>query len=101
MKKYIITLAPEPKNIFMLAPDTPSAIKQAYIWMGNHNYDGDVISVIETDHTEREFMDTETGEIITEDMLWADYEASETSSEITFMEYINNCCAKNGTLQQM
>ena len=96
----MITLAPKPKDILMCAPNTPSAIKQAYIWMDNHDYDGDVINVIETDHTEREFMDAETGEILTEDMLWANYEASETSSEATFMEYINNCCAKNGTLKE-
>ena len=101
MEKYMITLAPKPKEILVYAPNTQSAIKQAYIWMGNHNYDGDVISVIEADHAEREFMDTEIGEILTEDILWADYEASETSSEATFMEYINNCCAKNGTLQQI
>ena len=98
MKRFCIELS-ESHTIFILAPTPMEAIRQSYVWIKARNYNGDVVDYVELTHTEKEFIDTETGEVITEDMLFAEYKANEISTEITFVEYITNCCAKNGTLE--
>lgn len=98
MKRFCIELS-EARNIFIIAPTAMGAIRQAYVWIETRSYNGDVVDYEEVNHTEKEFMDTETGEVITEEMLYAEYKANEISSEILFSEYITNCCSKNGTLE--
>lgn len=99
MKRFAVELAPEPHTVFVLAPTETEAIRQAYVWIETRNYNGDVVDYEELTHTEKEFIDTETGEVITEDGLYTEYKANEISAEITFSEYMVNCCAKNGTLE--
>lgn len=99
MKRFCIELSPESHNIFILAPTEMEAIRQAYVWIKSHNYNGDVIDYEEVNHTERKFFDVETGEVITEDALYIEYRANEISEEITFLEYVDNCRDKNGTLE--
>ena len=101
MKRFVIELSPEPHTIFILAPTPIEAIRQAYVWIETRSYNGDVVDYEEVNHIEKEFLDTETGEVITEDDLYAEYRANEISAEITFAEYITNCCAKNGTLKRI
>ena len=101
MKRFVIELSPESHTIFILAPTPIEAIRQAYVWIESRSYNGDVVDYEELTHAEREFLDTETGEVITEDDLYAEYRANEISAEITFAEYITNCCAKNGTLKRI
>ena len=99
MKRFSIELSPETHTIFILAPTEMEAIRQAYVWLETRNYNGDIVDYEEVNHAEREFLDTETGEVITEDALYIEYRANEIFTEITFAEYITNCCAKNGTLE--
>ncbi len=101
MKRFVIELSPESHTIFILAPTEMEAIRQAYVWIETRSYNGDVVDYEELTHTEKEFIDTETGEVITEDALYAEYKANEISEEITFSEYTINCCAKNGTLKRI
>lgn len=101
MKRFAIELSPESHTIFILAPTPIEAIRQSYMWIETRNYNGDIVDYEELTHTEKEFIDTETGEVITEDDLYAEYRANEISAEITFAEYITNCCAKNGTLKRI
>ena len=98
MKRFCIELS-EPRNIFILAPNEIEAIRQAYVWLETRNYNGDVVDYEEVNHTERKFVDVETGEVITEDALYIEYRANEISEEITFLEYVDNCRDKNGTLE--
>lgn len=101
MKRFVIELSPESHTIFILAPTPIEAIRQSYMWIETRNYNGDIVDYEELTHTEKEFIDTETGEVITEDGLYAEYKANEISAEITFSEYMVNCCAKNGTLERI
>ena len=98
MKRFSIELS-EPRTIIILAPTPMEAIRQSYVWIKARNYNGDVVDYEELTHTEKEFLDVATGEVITEDILYDEYKANEISTEITFSEYAINCCAKNGTLE--
>ena len=69
MKRFSIELAPESHTIFILAPTEMEAIRQAYVWIKSHNYNGDVVDYEEVNHTERKFVDVEMGVIITQDAL--------------------------------
>lgn len=53
----------------------------------------------------KKFRDTETGNIITEEELKAEFEELKSGSpeeyNYTFSEYIRNCTAKNGFLEEI
>lgn len=43
----------------------------------------------------------ERGEIITKDQLYDEYKELKRYEEMSFTEYVRECCGKNGTLEEV
>jgi hypothetical protein len=43
----------------------------------------------------------ERGEIITKNQLYDEYKEQKRYEEMTFSQYVRECCSKNGTLEEV
>lgn len=103
MYNYLIsyTFDGNEQKKYIVAPDWGEAQNQMYSFMERKNVDGDIIDLDTRQLRDKTYMDTETGELLTERNVFDTYVINYPNREITFMEYIRNCIDKNGFLEEV